>query len=81
MTMPTGVYECQVNITQYDESGGTVEIVHPLVFPVSDQRPAALAAQEAAINAAVTAYKDALETAFPAVPCNISRVYLCRVYQ
>ena len=80
MTMPTGVYEVQVHITQYDESGGTVEIVHPLVFPVSDQRPAALAAQEAAINAAVTAYSDALEAAFPTVPCQTTRVHLCRIY-
>lgn len=78
MSVPVGAYAVKYSMWLYDESGGTVEASLDVQFPLSGNNAGQAAAEDAAAQAAMEAWKASMAASFPAVPVHASRVYLCR---
>lgn len=76
MPIPSGAYAVKFHISQYSESSGNPEIIAEMQFQVDPTHPQG-AVQDAAATAAANAYVAELRQAYPAVPVNASRQYLC----
>jgi hypothetical protein len=77
VSVPSGAYAVKYSLWLYDESGSTVETNLDAQFPLSENAAQA-AAEDAAAEAAMGAWKASMASSFPGIPVHASRVYLCR---